>query len=89
MALPREPSRAPPRPPTWTKVLAVLVAAAAGLLFFFRLSSPVPDFNSSPTTQATSTSLVFETITTTVTESFPVPTQDTLQSSTMSASEQT
>ncbi|KAJ4388692.1 nucleoside diphosphate kinase Ndk1 [Gnomoniopsis smithogilvyi] len=90
MAQPREPSRAPPPgPPTWTKLLAVLVAAAAALLFFFRISSPALDLDLSTTTQATSTSLVFETITTTVTESFPVPTQETIQSSTMSASEQT
>lgn len=70
-------------------VQVVLVAAAAALLFFFRLSPPFLDFDSSTATPTASTSLVFETITTTLTQNIPVSTQETVQPAIMSASEQT
>lgn len=75
-------------PQHWTppKLLAVVLAVVAAVLFrnfFFTavdLSSPSPP----------STSLVYETITTTVTNTLPsLPTQDSTQPSTMSSSEQT
>lgn len=86
-------SQAPPGTPTWTKVLAGLVAAVAALLFFSRVSFPVLDVDL-PTTPvtistSTSTSLVFETLTTTITETLPAPTQEFIPPPTMSASEQT
>lgn len=68
-------------------LLVVLVAAAAVTFRIFLGSSDHLDLPSTP--KATSTSLLFETITTTVTETIPVPTQDTVEPSTMSASEQT
>lgn len=75
-------------PPTLLAVLAVLAVVAAVLVRnFFPISSPSRHLDLATTKQ--SISVLVETITTTVTETLPAPTQESIQNSTMSASEQT
>lgn len=71
------------------QLLAVLLAVIAAVLFrnFFPVSSPSQNLDLSTT--KLSTSVLVETLTTTVTENLPAPTQESIQTSTMSASEQT
>lgn len=71
-------------------LLAVLLAVAAAVLFrnFFPVSGSSQNLDLA-TTNKQSTSILVETITTTVTQTLPVSTRESVQESTMSASEQT